>query len=329
MVVSRNRWYFVGILSFLLTACGGGGSGGSAAPAAQPPADDSGAAETGLVTVAITDGPMEDLEDLVFHLTHIDLGHADGQVTRLELPGGPQNVDMLELQNGVTRDLLDREFVPAGPYDWMELGIDFQQSHVGTRSGGRHGLQPGEENALRVHEPFEIRADEHAEFIMDFDLRRGIRHRHRGGMMGDRYEVHAGLRLMLMEDTGGLVGTVDASLVDINHPDCDPAIGGNWAYLFEGTAGQPDDFAESDTDGIPGPVATDRVELHAGVGEYRYHFAFIPAGTYRVAFTCSGEWDESGDDDYPSDPDGRFGFQAFSDPVDITAGEVRVVDLMP
>jgi hypothetical protein len=328
MIMSRNFLIVLWISSFLLTACGGGGSGGSASPAAQPPADDLGAAETGLVTVAITDGPMEDIEDVVFHLTHIDLGHADGQVTRLELHGGPQDVEMLELQNGVTHDLLDRALVPAGTYEWVQLGIDFQQSHVGTHSGGRHGLQLGEENALRVREPFEIQDNEHAEFIIDFDLRYGIQHRHMGGMMGDRYEVHSGLRLMLMDDTGGLVGTVDASLVDINHPDCDPASGGNWVYLFEGTAGQPDDFAESDTDGISGPVATDRVELHAGVGEYRYHFAFLPAGTYRIAFTCSGEWDESGDDDYPNDPDGQFGFQAFSDPVNVIAGEVQVVDLV-
>ena len=329
MAFSRKLMICISTIPLLLAACGGGGSGGSTSSAAQPPADDPAAPETGLVTVAITDGPMEDLADVVFHVTHINLGRADGQVTRLELQVGPQDVDMLELQNGMTHDLLDRASVPAGPYEWMELGVDFPRSHIGTQSGGRHEMHLGEETALRVHQPFEIHANEHAEFIMDFDLRYGIQRRHMGGMMGDRYEVHPGLRLMLAEDAGGLVGTVDPSLVDVNHPDCDPAPGGNWAYLFDGAAGEPDDFAEADTDGNPGPKATDRVELHPGIGEYRYHFAFLPAGTYRVAFTCSGEWDETGDEDYPNDPDGQFGFQALSDPVDVTAGEVQVVDLTP
>ena len=329
MKISRKLLSLLWILSFGLTACGGGGSGGSTTTAAQPPAEESNAPESGLVTVTITDGPREDIDNVVFHLTHIDLGQANGQVTRLELQGGAHNVDMLELQNGVTHDLLDRATVPAGPYEWMELGIDFQRSHIGTHSGGRHEMLLGEEHALRVHEPFEIHADEHAEFVMDFDLRYGIQHRHMRGMMGGRYELHSGLRLMLMDDTGGVVGTVDPALVDINHPDCDPALGGNWAYLFEGSAGEPDDVAESDTDGIPGPIATDRVELHTGVGEYRYHFAFLPAGTYRVAFTCTGEWDEMGDDDYPGDPDGQFRFQAFSDPVNVNSGEVQVHDIKP
>jgi hypothetical protein len=100
-------------------------------------------------------------------------------------------------------------------------------------------------------------------------------------------------------NSGGLVGSIDNSLVDINHPACDPAVGGNWAYLFAGTTREPDDIAEVEEDGRDGPVVTDRVELHAGTGEYRYHFAFLEPGSYRVAFTCSGEWDEAGDTTIP------------------------------
>jgi hypothetical protein len=272
---------------------------------------------------------MEEIVELTLHLTHVDFGHADGQVTRLMFQGGPLAVDMMQLQNGTARDLLDREDLPAGPYEWMEIGIDPQQSHVGTQDGGHHALFMGEELALRVHAPFAIHAGEHSEFILDFDLRYGIEHRHMGGMMGDRYILHPGLRQMLVSETGGLVGAIDASLVDVNQPGCDPAPGGNWAYLFDGAVAQPDDFAVSETDNLEGPIATDRVELHPGIGEYRYHFAFVPAGSYRVAFTCSGEWDEAGDDDFPDDPDGEFGFQAFSAPIDVVAGEIQVLDIGP
>ena len=67
--------------------------------------------------------------------------------------------------------------------------------------------------------------------------------------------------------------------------------------------------------------------MDPGSGDHGYHFGFLPEGTYRVAFTCSGEWDEAGDDDYPSDPDGKFDFQAFSDPITINAGQMHGYDL--
>ncbi len=137
------------------------------------------------------------------------------------------------------------------------------------------------------------------------------------------------MRLINMDVAGGMTGMVDASMIDINHPDCDAAPGGNWAYLFPGDAADPDDVAESESDSVPGPTATDRVEMDPGTGDHFYHFAYLPAGSYPVAFTCSGEWDEAGDDDYPSDPDGRFDFRMFSDPVDVAAGQMHRFDLMP
>jgi len=119
------------------------------------------------------------------------------------------------------------------------------------------------------------------------------------------------------------------SHIDINHPDCDSAPGGNWAYLFPVDAVIPDDVAEPESDGVAGPLAADRVEMDPATGDHFYHFGFLSPGSYRIAFTCSGEWDEDGDDDCPSDPDGRFDFQMFSDPMDVMAGQMHRIDLMP
>jgi hypothetical protein len=148
------------------------------------------------------------------------------------------------------------------------------------------------------------------------------------GMMGDQYELHSAMRLVNMREAGGVTGIVETAMIDINHPDCDDAPGGNWAYLFDGGAAGPDDISEQDSDGMPGPMATDRVEMDPGTGDYSYHFGYLPAGSYRIAFSCSGEWDEDGDDDFPSDPDGRFHFQMFSDPTDVVAGQLHRFDLM-
>jgi len=71
------------------------------------------------------------------------------------------------------------------------------------------------------------------------------------------------------------------------------------------------------------------VELDPQTGEHIYHFDFIESGSYRIAFSCSGEWDEQADDDYPADPEGRFDFQFFSNPMNVTAGQQHRFDLMP
>lgn len=305
------------LLTGMLASCGGSSSD----PAAVEPA--------GTLTLAITDGPMEQAQEVVFHVTHVDMGHADGSVTRLELLNGPHDIDMMQLQNGMTHDLLNGASIPAGDYDWMELGVDLQQSHYGSASGGQHQMTQGSEHPFRATNTFQIMDQEHAEFVMDFDLRQGIQQHDMGGMMGMGFELHDGMHLMNMDDAGGLTGIIDISLVDVNNAACDPTEGGNLAYLFDAAVAQPDDLAATDTDGFDGPVATDIVELHGGVGEYRYHFGFVLAGSYRVAFSCSGEWDEEGDDDYPTDPDGQFDFHAFSDPVEVIAGQMQVLDITP
>jgi hypothetical protein len=310
----------------VLSACGGSSApgGGNSAPGAEDPVG-------GSISISLTDGPWEDAQEMVLHITGVEMGHANGDVVSLGLRGGAMSVDMMQLQNGVSELLVSGADVPTGQYDWMRLQVDLILSHIDLAStGGRHNMQmgPNASNGLEVHEPFQIQQATHSEFMLDFDLRRGVQ-QHSGGMMGDQYELHSAMRLVNMGEAGGLTGMVDASMIDINHPDCDIEPGGNWAYLYPGDAVYPDDIAESDDDGMPGPMAADRVEMDNVTGDHMYYFGYLTPGSYRVAMTCSGEWDEDGDDDYPSDPDGRFSFQMFSDPVDVAAGQMHDFDLMP
>lgn len=301
-----------------LASCGGSGSDDSITPPA-----------SGTMTVLLTDGPMDEARSLVFHVTHVDMGHADGSMTHLVLPGGPLDIDMMQLQNGAVQSILNNMTMPAGQYEWMELGVDLTQSHIGTMSGGQHNMTMSTAHPFRSTEPFEIGPAQHAEFVMDFDLRRGVQQHDMGGMMGVEYQLHDAMRLMNTNNTGGISGTVDLSLMDFNQASCNSAAGGNWMYVFAGTDAQADDLAAADTDGFPGPIATDMVEMNNGTGEFEYHFAFMNAGSYRVAFTCSGEWDEDGDDDYPTDPDGMFDFLTLSAAMTVTAGQMHRYNVAP
>jgi len=244
------------------------------------------------------------------------------------MAGGGMSIDMMQLQNGVSQALVSEMPIPAGQYEWMRLQIDLSQSHFDSTTGSRHNMQmgPNSINGLEIHRTFDIAESGHEEFMLDFDLRQGI-HRHDMGMMGAQYELHSAMRLVKLRDSGDMTGLVGGSMIDVNHPGCDDAPGGNRAYLFHGDVTDPDDISAVDSDGNPGPVATDRVEMDPGSGEFSYHFGYLPEGSYRVAFTCSGEWDEEGDDDYPIDPDGRFDFQMFSDPIDVLAGQMQRFDL--
>jgi hypothetical protein len=305
------------------------GCGGSSNPV--PVANDLVDQATGSISISLTDGPWEDAQALVLHITAVELGHSNGEVVQIQMAGGPMSVDMMQLQNGVSRTLISRIAVLTGQYEWMRLRIDLNQSHLDIAgTGGRHSMQMGQvsSNGLEVRQDFEILESVHDEFMLDFDLRQGVHH-HDMGMMGDQYELHSAMRLVNMQVSGSMTGLVDGTMIDINHPDCDDASGGNWVYLFDGSVTEPDDIAELDSDGRPGPIATDRVEMDPGTGDFSYHFGYLSAGSYRVAFTCSGEWDEGADDDFPSDPDGRFDFQLFSSPTDVVPGQLHRFDLTP
>jgi hypothetical protein len=307
----------------LVAGCGGSSSSDTMTP---PPAP---APLTGTISVFVTDDPWHDMDSMIIRVTGMDFGHSNGEVHSFDMPGGSVDVDMMQLQNGVNHRLVSGIELPAGDYDWMRMRIDTGQSFMqDSGTGGRHGFRMGQEGSegLEVHEPFHVDAGIHGDYMLDFDVRQGVRHSH-NGMMGDQYELHNALHLIRMDQAGGLWGTVDPSLVDVNHPACDPAEGGNWMYVFPGDAEAADDIADAETDGIRGPIATDRVEMNPGTGAHEYHFGYLPEGRYRLAFTCSGEWDEPGDDDYPSDPDGQFDFQHFSGPVEIGAGQMHRHDL--
>jgi hypothetical protein len=286
---------------------------------------------TGSISISLTDDPWEDAMEMVLHVTGIEMGHADGSVVTFDMQGGGTSIDMVQLQNGESQMLVDAMEIPMGQYDWMRIMIDPAQSHIDLAStGGRHGMRMGSDatQGLEVLHSFEVGQSLHSEFMLDFDIRRGVQH-HDNGMMGGEYQLHSAMRMVDMSESGGLMGEVHASMIDVNHPDCDDAPGGNWAYLFHGNTTEPDDITDVDTDGMDGPIAADRIDMDTMTGEHRYHFGYLEPGQYRIAVTCSGEWDEVGDDDHPMDPDGRFSFQMFSGPMEVMPGQMHDNDLSP
>jgi Domain of unknown function (DUF4382) len=319
-----------GVVTFtaiLLTGCGGGSSGGSSVQ------DDSSQEliqeTTGAVSISITDGPSEEASELVLHFTHIELGREDGHVERIPVSSGSGTIDLMGLQNGNTAMLVEEESMPVGRYEWLELGVDIQKSHLQLQNGATHGMRMGDGSTTRVDVALDVAAGSHSEYVLDIDARRSIIHHDARGMMAEEYDFHPNMRFVEISQTGSIGGTVDMSMIDAYQDGCDSAEGGNWAYLYHGDVMEPDDFSENESDTLSGPIAMDRVEMDSESGAYHYQFSYLPEGMYRIAFSCSAEWDESGDDDYPGDPDGRFSFHGFSGALEVKLGEMTEHHMKP
>jgi hypothetical protein len=81
---------------------------------------------------------------------------------------------------------------------------------------------------------------------------------------------------------GAIAGHVDAALVTA---DCMPKV-----YVFDGADAVPDDIEETSasTPDID-PLLVAAVQVVNGATQYDYRAAFVPAGTYTVAFTCGND----------------------------------------
>ena len=159
--------------------------------------------QTGTISVSITDDPWHDAESVILHITAMEFHHGDGSVFQVDMPDGALAVDMMQLQNGVAQGLNDEHELPAGQYDRVRLHIDAGQSYIDRRdTGGRHGMRmgPGAENGLEVQQQFNLEAGQHSEFMLDFDLRRGLQHGH-AGMMGGEFELHNATHEETVEDS--------------------------------------------------------------------------------------------------------------------------------
>ena len=123
-----------------LIACGGSSSGslgdGAEVGGVLPPT-----AGTGNLTLALTDGPMSTVEQLVVHIESLGLRHSDGRVVRLEPINGPVDVDLAALRDGRLHDLLNSAEIPAGQYTGMSIGIDSERSHADFSDGSRRHRQ--------------------------------------------------------------------------------------------------------------------------------------------------------------------------------------------
>lgn len=333
MTMTRTRIWQLGLVVATagLIACNSGSSGGSS----------SSSGDTGQMSLAVSDGPVDDAESVLVRFSAVEFNPASGDRFTIEFDD-IQTIDLLqEAQGDQSVILFEDEEIPAGDYNWIRLRLepspDSPEGPQGTQrttsqivflDGAEFdlfvpgGLQAG----LQTVGPFEIEANESQAYTVDIDLRKAIVRGDNPAFGGEHYRLRRALRLRLIEnvDVGHITGVVDEALI----PDpsaCTPDCPGVAVYVFEGEDADLQDIRQIDeeTDDPNNPVVTANVRFledeDTGNWEYRYTAGFLSPGLYTVALTFAADQD----DPTTEDP---IPFEFVNPEVEVIAGSRTRVD---
>lgn len=282
------------LLSLTVSLSGCGSGSGS---------DSSGDGATGSFTLRVTDAPVDMADNVWIQFRGLELHAATGERitffycqgantgetvvdTSPCSPPAPKSLDLLALTGGVSDTLLMNQTLVAGHYNWIRLLVDAEpgvrDSFIVTSAGESELTIPsGDETGLKLNRGFDVPVGGHADFTIDFNLRKSVHLPE----SGTDYLLRPTLRIVDNVVVGAIAGTVDSALITAS---CTGAV-----YVYAGSNVTPDDI---DTI-LPDPVTTAMVKLDSTSGDYEYKAGFLEAGDYTVAFTCDAVQDDPGSDD--------------------------------
>ena len=256
---------FVSLGALLLSACGG--------------------TDNGRVDLVLTDTPADQASNVVVEFTGVRFQPVGGNVIAFTFPV-VQQIDLAQLQQGISTPLLTNMSLPAGHYQWLELEVSAtpgaNDSYLVLNTGGKHGLvlTATGQTGLRTG-AFDVTAAEGSTLIIDFDARKSVLPPI--GVSTD-YRLQPRLRMLDVRAGGNIVGTVQDSLADA--AGCTPVV-----YVYAGVVSNPSDI-NATAPLATQPVTEAPVQFDSALGSFAFTAAYLPAGTYTLAFTCDAGKDD-------------------------------------
>lgn len=258
----RNTLLFLACGFLALTGCDGGSSNGRA-------------------NFDITDAPADSATSIVVEFTGVTATPDTGAAVHYSFPQALQ-IDLAQLQDGTSASLLQNLQLPAGHYKSLTLEVSAtpgaKDSFV-VDATGTHGLVLAG-GAMTVTGGFDVQANEGASFIIDFDMRRSVLPP--SGASTD-FRLAPALRMLDERAAGNIMGSVPGTLASA--AGCVPVV-----YVFAGQA-KPHDL-DSAAPAATQPVTEVPVAMDTDFGAFRFTAAYLPAGTYTLAFTCDAGHDD-------------------------------------
>ncbi|MFU8896617.1 MAG: DUF4382 domain-containing protein [Gammaproteobacteria bacterium] len=260
--------------------------------------------KTGVLSLKITDSPVDDASEVVVVFTGVELKRAGDAPFSIDYCGAEdlledcqKHIDLLTLQDGVTDDLLANEEVPAGQYEWLRLKVlaerDLQgASYIAFEDGGTQYplfVPSGAQTGLKLVRPFVVAQGGTTRLVVDFDIRKSVI---APPGLQPNYLLKPTLRLMDELLTGTIEGQVDLEALATEQA-VEECVGG--VYLFAEHGATPDDM-DGGIDGIDPVVYRSLVpDENNGVvtSVASYVIPFVEAGEYTIAFTCNFDVDAS------------------------------------
>jgi len=293
-----NKLFTLAFIACVAAGCSSGGSGA---------AGDA----TGVVNISITDAAVDNVSEVWVEFAGVTLKPQGGDEIEFTFDS-PKSINLLELQDGMTEQLLPDTRVPVGPYNWMRLAVNAEFDNVmdsfvrlADDSYVELRIPSGTQSGLKLVSGFTVTQNMSTNLVVDWDLRKALSDpRGQPGM-----NLRPALRVTDMAAFGTLEGSVAEALTTAG--DCgDDATVGNAVYLYEGVVENPLDIRGVETD----PVVT------ATVGDdLTYMISYVSAGEYTAAFTCQADLDDAEEED-------EVVFSAVNMDVSIVDGETTIVD---
>jgi hypothetical protein len=278
-----------------------------------------------VLNLDLTDAPIDTATKVWIQFTGVELKPLNGDsITESFTP--ERGFDLLTLQNGKTATMLNGAVIPPGQYEWVRLMVDTTPGNLYiVDETGQHNLTipSGAETGLKLTRGFTMPVGGTADFTVDFILSKSI--------IAPPGQSSYFLKPVLRIEDNSQVGTISGEFQSATlaaQSNCgmhSPVV-----YLYPGAGVTPDDVynpisgttdTETDMSSVE-PLTTATASLNA-VSLYAYRIAFVPAGTYTVAFTCDNDDPSIDESAQTQDP---IHFSVYTQSVMVAANQATVVN---
>ncbi len=292
-----------------LSGCGGSSSDGSSAdqgtgtqPTPQPTT----------LTLGISDAPVSGLTAVWVAFDSITLRSDTGEDTSFATPDAndqtkPTLVNLMAYTGDDIYTLLTDKEVAPGTYVWLRADVvngdplDLENtSHVVYEDGTLAPLvvkRNGNGSMGEIQLDGFTLQEANNEFVLEFDLKKSLVAPNNKNS-DEIFLKPRGVRLENLATTQDIAGTVDDALA-INCETDNVAFAGEGGlfghavYVYDASITEPQDlYEENEQAGANAPIATADVVLNEESGLREFTIAFLPAGEYLVAYTCTAHLDD-------------------------------------
>lgn len=241
----------------------------------------------GAVNIDISATPPEDVESAILRIQTLRLNREDGTTQDIDL-GSNFEIDAVDLSQGRTRSLISNEELSTGTYTGATLLLEAESDTLDSRlvlnDSSEVSLVLRSGSSLTAQTDFSVNEDDDTSVTLHLDLRSSLLID--ANSAGDRI-ISPRMRLIENGDAGSIAGNVDDQLLTDGGCDNDnnPELG-RVMYVFSGSNITPEEIDGT----VPDPITTALINRDAVNADYVA--AFLPAGDYTVALTCSADLDD-------------------------------------